>query len=96
MAQELGIGVLIKLGMWVIPANGEDLSSGTDKRVAALVYICAFASEDGDTTLVDQDKYPPSSVPSRNSATAKAGVARHAHGAATRRRPRSQTRANIC
>ena len=71
-------------------------AAGNDKRVAALVYICAFASEDGDTTLVDQDKYPPSSVPSRNSATAKAGVARHAHGAATRRRPRPQTRANIC
>jgi pimeloyl-ACP methyl ester carboxylesterase len=30
-------------------------AAGTDKRVAALVYICAFAPEDGDTTLVDQD-----------------------------------------
>ncbi|MBV9979505.1 alpha/beta hydrolase, partial [Bradyrhizobium sp.] len=28
--------------------------AGTDSRVAALVYICAFAPEDGDTTLVDQ------------------------------------------
>src|SRR5215470_11055165 len=33
-------------------------AAGTDERVAALVYICAFAPEDGDTTLVDQGKYP--------------------------------------
>jgi pimeloyl-ACP methyl ester carboxylesterase len=30
--------------------------------VAALVYICAFAPEEGDTTLVDQDKYPPTPI----------------------------------
>ena len=30
-------------------------AAGADKRVAALVYICAFAPEDGDTTLVDQN-----------------------------------------
>ena len=34
-------------------------AAGTDKRVAALVYICAFAPEDGDTTLVDQDPARP-------------------------------------
>jgi hypothetical protein len=37
-------------------------SRRTDKRVAALVYICAFAPEDGDTTLVDQDKYPATPI----------------------------------
>jgi len=37
-------------------------AAGTDKRVAALVYICAFAPEDGHTTLVDQDKYPPTPI----------------------------------
>ena len=30
-------------------------AAGADERVAALVYICAFAPEEGDTTLVDQD-----------------------------------------
>ena len=33
-------------------------AAGADERVAALVYICAFAPEEGDTTLVDQNKYP--------------------------------------
>src|ERR1700746_1275457 len=37
-------------------------AAGTDRRVAALVYICAFAPEDGDTTLVDQDKYPATPI----------------------------------
>src|SRR6478752_9047271 len=37
-------------------------AAGTDERVAALVYICAFAPEEGDTTLVDQDKYPPTPI----------------------------------
>jgi pimeloyl-ACP methyl ester carboxylesterase len=37
-------------------------AAGTDKRVAALIYICAFAPEDGDTTLVDQDKYPATPI----------------------------------
>ena len=38
------------------------MAAGTDKRVAALVYVCAFAPEDGDTTLVDQDKYPATPI----------------------------------
>ena len=37
-------------------------AAGTDSRVAALVYICAFAPEDGDTTLVDQNKYPATPI----------------------------------
>ena len=37
-------------------------AAGTDKRVAALVYICAFAPEDGDATLVDQTKYPATPI----------------------------------
>ena len=37
-------------------------AAGSDQRVAALVYICAFAPEDGDTTLVDQDKYPATPI----------------------------------
>jgi pimeloyl-ACP methyl ester carboxylesterase len=37
-------------------------AAGTDNRVAALVYICAFAPEDGDTTLVDQNKYPATPI----------------------------------
>src|ERR1700754_2357423 len=32
-------------------------AAGTDDRVAALVYICAFAPEDGDTTQADQAKF---------------------------------------
>jgi pimeloyl-ACP methyl ester carboxylesterase len=37
-------------------------AAGTDERVAALVYICAFAPEDGATTLVDQNKYPSTPI----------------------------------
>jgi pimeloyl-ACP methyl ester carboxylesterase len=37
-------------------------AAGTDERVAALIYICAFAPEDGDTTLVDQNKYPATPI----------------------------------
>jgi pimeloyl-ACP methyl ester carboxylesterase len=37
-------------------------AAGTDERVAALVYICAFAPEDGATTLVDQSKYPQTPI----------------------------------
>ena len=37
-------------------------AAGTDERVAALVYICAFAPEEGATTLVDQNKYPPTPI----------------------------------
>src|SRR6516225_7780782 len=37
-------------------------AAGTDDRVAALVYICALAPEDGDTSLLDQTKYPQTPV----------------------------------
>jgi pimeloyl-ACP methyl ester carboxylesterase len=37
-------------------------AAGADERVAALVYICAFAPEEGDATLVDQNKYPPTPI----------------------------------
>lgn len=37
-------------------------AAGTDDRVAALVYICALAPEDGETSQADQDKYPPTPV----------------------------------
>jgi pimeloyl-ACP methyl ester carboxylesterase len=37
-------------------------AAGADERVAALVYICAFAPEDGDATIVDQGKYPPTPI----------------------------------
>lgn len=37
-------------------------AAGTDDRVAALVYICAFAPEDGETTEADQAKYPQTPV----------------------------------
>jgi pimeloyl-ACP methyl ester carboxylesterase len=37
-------------------------AAGADERVAALVYICAFAPEDGDATTVDQEKYPPTPI----------------------------------
>lgn len=36
--------------------------AGTDDRVAALVYICALAPEDGDTSQADQTKYPQTPV----------------------------------
>ena len=37
-------------------------AAGTDERVAALVYICALAPEDGATSQADQDKYPRTPV----------------------------------
>ncbi len=37
-------------------------AAGTDDRVAALVYICALAPEDGATSQADQDKYPQTPV----------------------------------
>jgi pimeloyl-ACP methyl ester carboxylesterase len=37
-------------------------TAGTDERVAALVYICALAPEDGETSQADQDKYPRTPV----------------------------------
>jgi pimeloyl-ACP methyl ester carboxylesterase len=37
-------------------------AAGTDERVAALVYICALAPEDGATSQADQDKYPQTPV----------------------------------
>jgi len=37
-------------------------ASGTDHRVKALVYICALAPEDGDTTQADQTKFPQTPV----------------------------------
>jgi pimeloyl-ACP methyl ester carboxylesterase len=37
-------------------------SAGTDERVAALVYICALAPEEGETSQADQDKYPQTPV----------------------------------
>lgn len=37
-------------------------AAGTDERVAALVYICALAPNDGDTSTLDQAKYPPTPV----------------------------------
>jgi pimeloyl-ACP methyl ester carboxylesterase len=37
-------------------------AAGTDERVAALVYICALAPDDGETSQADQDKYPRTPV----------------------------------
>lgn len=37
-------------------------AAGTDDRVAALVYICALAPEDGETSQADQSKYPQTPV----------------------------------
>lgn len=37
-------------------------AAGTDERVAALVYICALAPEDGEPSQADQDKYPKTPV----------------------------------
>lgn len=37
-------------------------AAGTDERVAALVYICALAPEDGATSQADQDQYPQTPV----------------------------------
>ncbi|WP_445681118.1 alpha/beta fold hydrolase [Radicibacter daui] len=37
-------------------------AAGTDDRVAALVYICGFAPDDGDATEVDQGKFPQTAI----------------------------------
>ncbi|WP_167392266.1 alpha/beta fold hydrolase [Mesorhizobium sophorae] len=37
-------------------------AAGTDDRVEALVYICALAPEDGDTSQADQTKFPQTPV----------------------------------
>lgn len=37
-------------------------AAGTDERVAALVYICALAPEDGETSQAEQDNYPKTPV----------------------------------
>ncbi|AKV00115.1 putative signal peptide protein [Labilithrix luteola] len=37
-------------------------AAGTDDRVAALVYICALAPEDGETSQAEQDKHPKTAV----------------------------------
>ena len=37
-------------------------TAGTDERVAALVYICALAPEDGESSQADQDKFPKTPV----------------------------------
>src|SRR5215469_10536880 len=37
-------------------------AGGADDRVKALVYICAFAPEDGEPTQVDQAKFPQTAV----------------------------------
>lgn len=36
--------------------------AGTDERVGALVYICALAPEEGETSQADQDKFPQTPV----------------------------------
>lgn len=37
-------------------------AAGTDERVGALVYICALAPDDGETSQAEQDKYPKTPV----------------------------------
>jgi pimeloyl-ACP methyl ester carboxylesterase len=37
-------------------------TAGTDDRVAALVYICALAPDDGDTSQADQTQFPQTAV----------------------------------
>ena len=37
-------------------------AAGIDERVAALVYICALAPEDGETSQAEQDNYPKTPV----------------------------------
>jgi pimeloyl-ACP methyl ester carboxylesterase len=37
-------------------------AAGADERVAALVYICALAPEDGATTQADQERYPQAPI----------------------------------
>jgi pimeloyl-ACP methyl ester carboxylesterase len=36
--------------------------AGTDDRVAALVYICALAPDEGETSQAEQDKHPRTAV----------------------------------
>jgi pimeloyl-ACP methyl ester carboxylesterase len=36
--------------------------AGTDERVGALVYICALAPDEGETSQAEQDKYPQTPV----------------------------------
>jgi pimeloyl-ACP methyl ester carboxylesterase len=36
--------------------------AGTDERVGALVYICALAPEEGETSQAEQDKHPRTAV----------------------------------
>jgi pimeloyl-ACP methyl ester carboxylesterase len=37
-------------------------ATGTDERVGALVYICALAPEEGETSQAEQDKHPRTAV----------------------------------
>jgi pimeloyl-ACP methyl ester carboxylesterase len=37
-------------------------AAGTDDRVAALVYICALAPEDGESSQAEQDNFPRTAV----------------------------------
>lgn len=37
-------------------------AAGTDDRVSALVYICALAPEDGESSQAEQNNYPPTPV----------------------------------
>jgi pimeloyl-ACP methyl ester carboxylesterase len=37
-------------------------AAGTDDRVAALVYICALAPEEGENSQAEQDKHPKTAV----------------------------------
>jgi pimeloyl-ACP methyl ester carboxylesterase len=37
-------------------------AAGTDDRVAALVYICALAPDEGETSQAEQDKHPKTPV----------------------------------
>ena len=37
-------------------------AAGTDDRVGALVYICALAPEEGETSQAEQDKHAPSGI----------------------------------
>jgi DNA invertase Pin-like site-specific DNA recombinase len=45
MAQELGIGVLVKLGMRVLTANGDDLTNTTDAMKVAMRQIAGAFSQ---------------------------------------------------
>ncbi|MEA3059321.1 MAG: hypothetical protein QOE50_733 [Sphingomonadales bacterium] len=37
-------------------------AAGTDDRVGALVYVCALAPDEGETSQVEQDKHPRTAV----------------------------------